>query len=237
MKYILIALCFLGIAGQAQDPDPQLFDTTWYLNELIIDDENSTIPSNDEIEHITIVVYEQNLVASVCLSPAIEIVLDDQFMTIIAFGILAGDVVCQDPDNNTFENLYYFFLFQDGNLPIPIEYEILTDSQGNKELTLTNNNGDQAIYGDVLLGVQNQEEVSFTIATNPVEEVLQLYFSTSLVQATTVIYDVQGRVVNERKAIDGASNTLLQVQNLRKGIYFIEITNGTQRGVKKFIKK
>jgi hypothetical protein len=242
MEYILIALCFVGITAQGQAQEPDLVETYWYLNELVIEGENIIPPVNNELEFTDLFFLENtdgttNLSSCVCLCGGGNISFGQNTITLDNLIFLPIDD-CTIPENSNFKNTYFddFFKHETSAVSDPILYEILTDGEGNKQLTLTNSNGDRAIYGDVLLGLQDQDAALFTIAPNPVNRHLQLQFSNNLLNGEVLLYDANGRLLVQQKGLHD-SNLNLEVSNLSKGIYFVAVTNGSRKTVKKFIKQ
>jgi hypothetical protein len=243
MKYIYLIIINLFVLQQivAQNPDPQLFESTWYLNMLTIDSNEYTPPSNDEILFIPLQFSTGTLdfiSTSVCVSPNGDVNINDTTMSIQSFGILIGDEPCQEANNITFEDLYLYNFF---SLSFPevsdlIAYEILTESNGNKQLILINSNDDIAVYGDQLLGTTDNALASFSIESNPVQNMLSLLMVDSLENSTVEIYDITGKLQLSTNANINA-HFQIDVSGLASGIYLVLVTDGAKKSIKKFIKE
>ncbi len=81
------------------------------------------------------------------------------------------------------------------------------------------------------------EALEFEAYPNPFKESLTLALSveTGITNCRAALYDVFGRVVLVQQL--SRSNTMLQTLNLRNGIYFLEVTEGINRVVRKIVKQ
>lgn len=89
---------------------------------------------------------------------------------------------------------------------------------------------------NVDLGVDNPENTQafFTIYPNPVKEHISLQLKKELDNAEYVIYDVQGRPVFSR-AVENKSHKIQLPENLKNGIYFLKIIDGTAAQASQFV--
>lgn len=80
-----------------------------------------------------------------------------------------------------------------------------------------------------VLGVNEVNEVTFSIYPNPTKDILQIAIDEPIKNVS--IFTLQGRLVNQYK------NSTINISNLQTGLYFIEIETENGKGVQKFIKE
>src|SRR5690606_24875199 len=92
-------------------------------------------------------------------------------------------------------------------------------------------------YSAITSGLaESLNNARISIFPNPVAEVLQIEGLAAAKGKTTLkIYDISGKVVLTKEAVTG-NQTEMNVANLNKGIYFIEISAGKERAGKQFLK-
>ncbi len=226
----LFILCVSHNAYAIQNDPNVVLDTEWFLHSLIIDGEEMIPPSNDEVPfiHLFFEVGDPEfeppfIITSVCNE-------------IIASGDVSSDAIfiseanpmplidCQLQENIDFDALYFNFLGSATEFP----YELLTEGD-NLQLTLTAPNGDQAVYGNEVLSIQDLKTVSFQVYPNPVQDFLYINAPDVSIQEIGV-YTSLGKEVKKvysQEAID--------VKGLSKGVYFVVITSDQGTTVKKII--
>lgn len=243
MKNIMVILfCFFVIQNsKAQDPNPDLVETLWYLSTINTGGINISPPSNEELAFIPLLFLPNSneflMDTCVCYCGQTGVVQFNsnsiQFDG-MSFLITEG---CDMFENSIFQDIYFveFFQTETNAVSDPIEYEILTDSDGNKQLTLTNSNGDVAVYGDQLLGVEDNRLPTFTIASNPVQNTLSLVLPESLKNSSIEVYDIRGKLQISKTSTNTTVAT--DVSNLTNGVYLVVVTNSVTKSIKKFIKE
>jgi aminopeptidase N len=92
--------------------------------------------------------------------------------------------------------------------------------------------------GSVTMGIENSiENINFTISPNPCVEFLQIYlndFKKDIYQL--IIFDITGKkILTENLA--NTDKLKINTNQLEKGIYFIQISDGINKTVQKFIKQ
>lgn len=240
-NFILLFICIIGLnQTQSQNADPHLFDSTWYLNTLSIDGIIYLPPSNDEVKNIPLIFEDDtvdSIITAVCITPTGTLVIDETTLNIDDLFVIGGAESCEETNNFNFERLYLydFFHLLLPEVTDPIAYEILTDSEENKQLTLTNSNGDIAVYGDQLLAVVDNDIFVFTLATNPVHNVLEINLPDISQNLTIQIYDLTGKMYSKRTNINRA-NYKEDISSLKSGVYLVVVTDGKNKSVKKFVK-
>ncbi|MCF6306386.1 MAG: T9SS type A sorting domain-containing protein [Flavobacteriaceae bacterium] len=237
MKYIMVLFCFafsLNSYSQAEE----LFYNDWRLYSLNIDGQNYTPPSNEEISNVILSFNSdpENLITGVCSSFEGELVYNNTDVT-FAFpnGISTTLIECENPDNSTFEVLYFNF-FND-YIDFPFPYIVgHVDFPEWWYLIIYNENGDSAEYEWYTLSTQDSFSVNFTLFPNPITNEFFISIDNTSEKVNVTIYNILGEIILTEKNYQ--SNTSVDVQNLNSGIYFVSITdeNGNT-SIKRLIKK
>lgn len=85
-------------------------------------------------------------------------------------------------------------------------------------------------------GIHKNQEINFMIYPNPCEKYLEVFLSSELRQNIDIsIFDITGKRILTEKKIE-KDRIIINVQNLEKGIYFLEIRNANKKSVQKIIK-
>src|SRR5690554_665324 len=82
-----------------------------------------------------------------------------------------------------------------------------------------------------ILSTNNFISESFDVYPNPVSDVLNIHMKNNLSLEKVTIYNNSGQIVKESKEF------VLNVSNLSKGIYFVEVTTNQGKAVKKVVVK
>ncbi len=87
--------------------------------------------------------------------------------------------------------------------------------------------------------VKTANSESLNIYPNPVQSELKLKFNASSNQTKVLVYSVIGQTLINRSVENnvGDANISIQLDNLRNGLYFVNIQNGNLNMTKSFIKK
>ncbi len=228
---ILFLAFFVSLSSYAQDP--QLFENTWYLQNLIIDEQDNFPPSNEEVPFITVFFSEIQFETYVCDVMSAGITYDDinsQF-TLDAGLTFAG---CQMSVNGDFQ-LIYLNNFYENNVTEPFSYSI-TNESSNKILIINNDSGNEAIYSSELLATQDFSPDLFIIFPNPVKTELFISGTIDLSDFTVNIFNINGKLILSVND-SNLNNKSIDIQKLNSGIYFILLNDKQGRSViKKFIK-
>lgn len=81
-----------------------------------------------------------------------------------------------------------------------------------------------------------QADTAFNMWPNPANSNVNISFNSAVENnASVVIYDVQGRIVKQ-SSLTGSENTV-DIQNLTSGVYFVNVSNGVKKEVKKLVVK
>jgi len=231
MKKTLLILLISFFSSQvfSQDPDPELFKT-WYLTSIEVDlgDEIFVSNINPSISP-TLTINEQLEFEGIgaCNGFGGEFVFGeangyDALTPTNFFGTL---FICDYQEHTDFEGIYFdFFQFEE---PLMIENIEPT------HLALEGLAGFILHYSDEeQFSITDNQFYQATIYPNPTSG--QLFISSENNSIHTVsIFSVLGKRIQKTTA---SSITSIDVSNLSKGIYFIEISSSEGNVVKKFMK-
>ncbi|MEH6537437.1 MAG: T9SS type A sorting domain-containing protein [Psychroserpens sp.] len=146
-------------------------------------------------------------------------------------------VDCDTQEENVFENFYFSQVLNTGNDgTTELHYEI-TGTGNDATLVVTNlSNSNQAFYGRQALSVDDNEFSSskISLSENPVADVLSFSTEENLSESNYRIFEITGKLI-----LDGHLNSnSIDVKSLASGLYFLKVSNDTNRfETVKFIKK
>ena len=240
MKTILYILLF-HISAISFAQDPQLFQNTWYLQNVIIDGQDNFPPVNSEVPFVPLNFYlngNDDFMTHVCNSFSGRIIYDGiQSFSIQEYALTL--ILCDMEENTIFEGIYLSFFFnqvtQDPYID-PFPY-IISDDGSEKTLIIEYVNGDQAIYGDHLLSREDFYKSNFAIHPNPVKNELFLTSKNTTANLKIKIFNLEGKLLSiQNKVFENQIS--IDVSQLMGGIYFLNIEdeNGNTT-IKKFIKE
>lgn len=232
--YILVVTLFVYFSSYAQDP--QLFENTWVLQSVAIDDliyESPYIESEPVTG--TINFYEEasyiDIIYCDILSPAIEYDSNENTFTLEDNPvILLGD--CIHPDNNWFAFIYFSVFYNQTIVQNPFTYSII-NVNGIAILSIVNSAGIGASYINEILSTPNINDEYFAIYPNPATHKITIENTNQDSINKILVYDTLGRLVLEE---NNPSNQL-DISKLDSGLLFLTIE--TDKGVftKKIIKQ
>jgi len=213
---------------------PEEVTEPWFLHNLIINGVDNIPPSNSELTAIPLSFNIDPSVSELFFTQVCSALVVNQHFIIdfndfyLYDNLNIGLTQCNITENNNFQNLYFAFFLN--NLPGPFGYTVI-DESGTKTLTITNTNGDQAIYGNFVLSTQEYINSLFTVYPNPVKDILTIEEQSNIEIESTSIYNYLGQklVTAQQRKID--------MSNLKAGVYLLKIklVNG-QIATKKVIK-
>lgn len=238
MKPILLfILCvFTTLTTVAQDPE--LFDTTWYIHKITIDNVEAFPPNSSEPIPVEETYFDEEpgfMQTGYCNFYGSTIVYDTFDDTFEIETMVELKSTCLEQANLDFTDLLIdFLMFNNNPIGETFEYEITT-SGGSKSLLLTNSLGDSVLYGNEMLGVADNKQVNVHVYPNPTAYVLYIEVGQQEV-ADVTIYNLSGSQVRSISEVKG--NNSIDVQSLKAGVYFIKITNDTGMQLfNKFVKQ
>lgn len=227
------ALSFFINAHAVQNDFDVVLSTFWYLQSLVINDQEITPPINDEVQNVPFFFdggfdFEPPfLFTSVCD----EIIASSDVFSNVIFICFTGTnplIDCQLQENIDFDAFYFNFL----GLTTEFPYQ-LNDEGDNLQLILTAPNGDQAIYGNEVLAIEDVKTGSFQVYPNPVRDVLQLEIAQELNHTGVTIYNAFGsEMIKSSPEISS-----IDMSALPQGMYFIVIATDQGDLVKKILKQ
>ena len=239
MKTIIIFLFTSLVYVSSNAQDPQLFENTWYLSNVIIDGENNYPPNNNEAPvDVEFEIDISSLSTQFCtfiIGGNIDYSLVEDKFTVSDWTV--GAVTCSLNENQIYESLYIYGFFTPQLQNKIFLYEIDLTAGGQKVLTLTNEDGDMAIYGDEPLTVENFSSSYFSLYPNPVKESLKISSAKALGNFSIQIFSTEGKLLRNQN-FNSKSNLSIGISKLSSGIYFLKIADESGRvEVKKFVKQ
>lgn len=244
MKKLIFSLTLaVGSSAYAQS---ELYNTDWYLKKVIRNNITYHLPQNSEIGTPTLTFSPNpntppppgsitDMKSSIC-GNNIWAILYDSEMTANSFNFWTKGVgninTCTLPENIDFHNQYIGYFSKNY---FSYTYEI--SSIGNiKTLTLTDVFGEQAIYQYGTLGTKESQtslsDKKVAIYPNPVKE-----GSVHLKNAERIewikVYNAEGKLLLQNHYPDSK----IDVSNLLKGGYFMEVKSQSGISRHKFVKE
>lgn len=233
----IVTVCTTSVLC-AQDPDPVLFEETWYLAALIVDGETIDIPQTNEINsnNLELEFDETGIFVYACNEMAGSLIDFTNASFVIEFSAILGNTCHLQ---STFDFMDFYLGFYDPvGAPIRIfSYTLESGTNDTFTLTLENVDGDTAIYGNSSeLGLENLPIKPFTLFPNPTTDKVLLQFETGIVAKEITVYDVQGSLI--REAIRANSNLIeIDTTTLPSGMYFVQvIEDNGDSSVERFVK-
>lgn len=221
-RTFVLFLCFIGV-GNAQDPDPVLFENDWFLTELVIDGDEINIPFNSDFSSVPLVFENTaSLYTFVCNSiGAGTPEFTDTLFTTNGFSLLTFN--CSLQSTFDFESIYFGDFYREGILNSTFFYELEEPSSDILWLTITNEDGHSARYGNSkALSVQNVKGMSMALFPNPVQNVLYIQLKNTLTEGRISLYDTQGRLVINPINFSREELIKINLTGIPSGMYFIK---------------
>ncbi len=235
MKTLLYILLF-NISAISFAQDQQLFENTWYLQNVIIDGNDNLPPSNNEVTNITILFLQNAFYVSTHVCDVLDgnLIYDNTQFTFNNWGMTLGG--CVEQENSSFQNIYLDNFFV-ANINDTFTYNIVDESNNTKTLTITNSSENDAIYCNELLSMQDFNSSQFSIHPNPAKNKLYISATDQKENLAVKVFNTEGKLLNTQ-TLDVAKQATIDVSNLSSGMYFLNIEDGNgNTEVKKFIKE
>ncbi|MAM30589.1 MAG: hypothetical protein CMC13_16355 [Flavobacteriaceae bacterium] len=231
-KLLLGMVLLFSSALMAQDPD--LIETNWFLDRVVISGEEHFPLVNEEVPNVPLF-FEDNgngllFWSFVCDALGGEPIFfgTDSFAIEELVQTLGG---CFNNDNLPFQLTYFEFYFANASMTDPYLYDITDDGNSGKSMTITNVNGDTAYYNNALLSVEETNFDSISLYPNPATDRVTIQAEISVDQVH--LYNVLGNRLLSQK---NQTNTI-DISSLSAGVYFVEVVSSQQRSIQKLIKK
>ena len=239
MKTLLYILLF-NVSALCFSQDPQLFENDWYLQKVIIDGMDYFPPSNSEIGTVNLEFvahpnyYSMATYACSIISADVNDI-DNEVIDISVFYIINDN--CTLPETLTFEDLYFNSFYNWTVADQTFGYVIESGTGNTEMLTLTNQQGDTAIYGNYLLALENFKPPYFSIHPNPATNRLFVSSSTPSVTLKIKTYSIAGKLLSTQN-VTKAKQASVDVSSLFSGIYFLQFEDEAgNTSIKKFVKQ
>lgn len=231
---VLLAGLLCSVLAWCQDP--QLFDNVWFNQSITIDGTTYITPSNTEIPFVKLLFDESNMTfeTMVCNSGSGNISFDMGNPDIIFFDIVVSLITCQDGQNDLFDSNYFsFYLINETD---PFTYIITIKNNGDKTLVINAANGDQAIYGNQILSIYEQDLVTISIYPNPV--VAEVQIDANIAIHDISVYGVLGQQIRHKLFAEPRSAASLDLTSLKSGLYFVELKDTKGRSyIERLVKR
>ena len=231
-------LCLI-VAKQGIAQDPQLLDNEWYLQKVIINENETSLPDNIaygflSFQNETIEVSHPNCGEG--FSNDIMYISDDSFTIDGGGSVLLGD--CTEPEQNELVSDHFSIYYQEDNeTPNNPFLYVFNNEDQFLFLTVTNNKGNQAIYVNELLGISENDFTNLQLYPNPAGNEITIVNEEFLSISIIDVYDISGKKILSSKN-QSTENFVLNVSTIKTGVYFLTITlNSGEKTVRKFIKK
>lgn len=233
MKHLLYLICLFFVTSSLAQ-DPQLFDTTWVLHELILDENSITspIPAQDaqlifnESEDL-IIIRQDGCDDNSEFSGGIDSYSEMSSFSLFVFGNPFGSN-CNN--QTTLDFLFTHAGFYEEPISNSFNYEITTDN-GVITLIITNGENDVAIYRNIPLSVTDTEISVIQLLYN--SKTKQLTFSGLQEKNNLNIYNLLGQEVLHTTVKEDIK---ISVSDLKQGIYLAQLSQGGKQEVYKFVK-
>jgi len=231
---LLIVLVVFALKLNAQDPDSRIF-STWYILEYIEDGVSYFPPDAFPLE-ISKDGYQGCPYYFSFPNPwhssggCIDSITETEFV-VLSLGILAEGEICQGGQTGCWEFFEkYHPLYGDAEITgDPLSY-VIEDSQNNKRsLIVSNLNGDQAIYSNLYLSINDNSRRKAVVYPNPVRDKLFVMSTTQIKKVR--VYSLHGKLIFE------TSSSIIDFSSFHNGIYFVEIGNNQGKEMHKIIKR
>ncbi len=233
---ILISFMLLGFFTSAQQQE--LLENIWYLQEMNANGTVYSPPSNNEIENVTMEIYEEydhyffNSVVCATMEGLLNWITNEKF----AFFDFAGGFECENPENEDFEFQYAFFYGEGGKDGIPLDYVINTNSDQSLTLIVTNRFGSTTVYSNQNLSLNEISSNEVKLYPNPINDILYLSNLNSFEKFSIRIYDMKGQLIL-KKFLE--TERILDLSHLSSGVYLLSLIDSSNKIIlnQKIIKK
>lgn len=230
MKRILLVFTFIFSFNSFSQND---LLGEWFLHYISV---------NGEIQSYQRMYYPYNLVFSetdffgtLCNDYWSDYTYDQNNFTLTVIGLVQTLGSCAGSGGATEDyesGLFYEILSTNNGNPTTLDFET-TGTGANETLTLTNLNGNYAVYGRQTLSLKSidiQQQVS--VYPNPVSSVLNIESKGEVIKYS--IYNLNGSLISDFRA---NSVNKIDVSKLNSGIYFLKLmSENKQIQTLKFIK-
>ncbi len=230
---------FLGI-GKSFSQNQNLIQSNWYLTELIMNGNSYFPPTSDAtLPYIqlnfnpsgnTYIIY--TAVCNTVMSEAIT--FSNNETTFSYLGASATLITCQNSNNDVIDSFYASFFFNLNPQETKTLSYSMTEVNELMMMTLTDVNGNQAIYSSMHLKTQSNSKSNISLWPNPTKDLVNISSERNLVSGHLEISNAFGQKI-ERYSFEALPNSI-DLSALPKGIYFVSIENQKEKSFFKIIK-
>jgi len=243
MKYLVVLVLFFTYINSNAQLEYILTENEWYLYSLTIDGEEHMLPVNAEMPFVSLSFEDVNseiiFNAQACNSGFGTVTIDEDNQS---FSFLNGEIsitllLCDIQENNIFDGNYLGFYYNNIETPFVVYITWIDDPNSDEELLgieVVSPNGDSAFYLNWLLSNEDFLASVFKIYPNPVTNSFYISSATNKNMAV-LIYDITGKLILTKSYLE--SQDSINIENLKAGIYFVNISDEEgNTSIKKIIK-
>lgn len=229
------AISLLSIFSYSQT---ELIENEWYLQKLVIDGQEISVPETSEFNNVSMSFYFEDLYffsSEICstIDGMMSYVTNSDF-SFFDITCCGGGTMCTESENASFENLYTHFYVN--YFEYNFSYNIEIKDDGSKKLTVFNQVGNYVIYTNQLMTVNDLDLTKIVIYPNPVGDILIIDNSTQLNLYGVSITNSTGKIIYQQEL--NSSKIKVDMSSFPAGIYFTSIKqDGVVIQTKKIIKK
>ncbi|MAL59865.1 MAG: hypothetical protein CMC14_07455 [Flavobacteriaceae bacterium] len=223
-------ILFFGILSHSQS-----IEDNWHIKQLVINGITYDAPINEETNSFILFIYWEwdiyvfdNYHCGRLSNAYGGFWFDEDTIYLNKLEYSFED--CAFEENTVFSNLHFNFYLDDSDQEYG--YLVEANSDGDQQLTITNEFGDQAIYINRNLNIYSYNIPLITLHPNPTLNTL--FIASENLEITSLsIFNFSGQKVIKIKE----ATSEIDVSTLQSGIYFLEITSEEGTIIKKFVKK
>ena len=240
MKKIAFFFCFIICTVHTFYAQQELLTSTdWYIDFIVLDGVTHPSPITGNTGPINTNITFENDIAFAVIDPE-----SDSFFANITYNDNDGEFTFTDPAITLpgcqafcdFADLYFTLLagnFMNVNVTFSYEIVILDGEDGGIILTITDENGDIAVYQDApILSTNDVLLLNASVYPNPTSDILYMDVENTTINNVS-LFDINGKKL---ETIIMDSNNSVDISLLPKGIYFINISTDVGNTVRKIIK-
>jgi hypothetical protein len=147
----------------------------------------------------------------------------------IGNGEATADDNCTDPVTITTQDPAAGSLITDGTYTVTITGEDASGNVGTCSFQLT---------VESVLGIQSNElNNAISMYPNPAQDQVTISNSSNIQLETVVIYDLNGKMVNQIDLSTMQGEQMINISDLASGVYVVQLTSDTSSAVKRLVKK
>lgn len=229
-SYLLFFSFFSFHIATAQNT--QLFENEWYLQKVVIDDEEILPPFPSTVGRVFFSDTTFEVLHTFCEEGfGVGITYDGDTGFDIENGgnVLLG--TCTQPEVIEFGQAHFLIYHNQGTAKNPFEYTFETE-EDLLILTVTNNEGDQVVYANALLSTETNLLSTIRLVPNPTASFVRLEGLDDVIFKNGTVFSSLG------KKLMTSTNKKIDLTSYPSGLYFVLIeTNDDTRVFKKILKE